>query len=343
MTPNRHPPRVNGIDMTTNNANQPSSWGLVTLAGLGVGILFLAGVPYFLKEVQWLAGSFAVNGYRLATGGNSLLALSAALYVTHVLLGLEVAGRWASRMAGVGALILALDLGSHLLGLGRFSQMPHHSPIDSYDVISVLVPMIVVWYLIVEKVTESRAAGAILMPIVLSLVGAEMWFLAAHAGSKDALLGGYRMYWGQAYLVAHVVGYAAFVLAAAVGVLHLLRYHLDPLGIRHPRASRFLPDSWRAQTLIVSAVGVGVPVFVVALFFAAGWFLGSSGWGDYAWIKNLWVILVLGFYAAFLFAMYSSTMTGPRMAWWSVSGLALTLAAFLGSHFLTSHIAAISI
>ena len=329
--------------MTTNNAHQPASWKLVTLAGLGVGVLFLAGVPYFLKEVRWLAGNLHANGYRLATGGNTLLALSAALYVAHVLLGLEVAGRWASRLAGAGALILGLDLGSHLLGLGRFAQMPQHAPIDTYDLISVMVPMIVIWYLIVERVIESRSAGAIVMPIVLSLVGAEMWFLAQHAGSRDALLGGYRMYWGQAYLVAHVVGYGAFVVAAAVGVLHLLRYHLDPLGIRHPRASRFLPDSWRAQTLIVSAVGIGVPVFVVALFFAAGWFLGSSGWGDYAWVKNLWVILVLGFYAGFLYAMYSSTMTGPRMAWWAVSGLALTLAAFLGSHLVTSHMAAISI
>jgi len=333
-----------GIDssMATTGQNQSSSWRLVMLAGVGVAVLFLAGVPFFLQEVQLMSGGVHQNGYRLATAGNSLLALSAALYVAHLMMGLGVAGKWASRLAAAGALVLALDLGSHLLGLGRFSQMSEHSPIDAYDVVSVLVPMLVAWYLIVEKITDSRAAGAFVMPIVLSLVGAEMWFLAEHAGSRDLVLSGYRNYWGQAYLVAHVVGYTAFVLAAAVGVLYLLRYHVDPLGIRHPRASRFLPDTWRAQTLIVSMVGIGVPVFVIAMFFAAGWFLGSAGWSDYAWIKNLWVVLVLGFYACFLYVMYSRSLAGHHMAWWAVSGLAFTLAAFIGSHLLSLGIPAVN-
>jgi len=312
-----------------------TTWRLVALSALGVGALFLAGIPFFIEEMRLLAGGFELNGYRLATAGNSFLALSAALYGAHLMLGLREAGKWATRMAGLGALILAMDLGSHFLGLSRISQAPDHSPIDAYDVISLVVPMVVAWYLIVEKVTESRAAGAFVMPIVLSLVGAEMWFLAEHAGSRDILLTGYRNYWGQAYLVAHIVGYGAFVLAAAVGVLYLLRYHLDPLGIRHPRTTRFLPDTWRAQTLIVSLVGIGVPVFVIALFFAAGWFLGSAGWNDYAWVKNLWVVLVLGFYASFLYVMYSRSLSGHHMAWWAVSGLGLTLAAFLGGHLLT--------
>jgi hypothetical protein len=320
--------------MAIQDLNRPT-WRLVALSAMGVVALFLAGIPFFLEEMHQLTGGVELNGYRLATAGNSLLALSAALYVAHLLMGLREAGTWATRLATLGALILALDLGSHFLGLSRISQAPDHSPIDAYDVISLVVPLVVAWYLIVEKVTESRAAGALVMPIVLSLVGAEMWFLAEHAGSRDFLLTGYRNYWGQAYLVAHIVGYGAFVLAAAVGILYLLRYHLDPLGIRHPRASRFLPDTWRAQTLIVALVGIGVPVFVIALFFAAGWFLGSAGWSDYAWVKNLWVVLVLGFYASFLYVMYSRSLAGHHMAWWAVSGLGLTLAAFLGAHLLT--------
>ena len=328
--------------MDKNGALRGAAGGPVALAVVVLAALWLWGLPLFLAEVRLLTASAPGSGhYRLATCGNTLLAASAALYVGNLLLSLELVGRWASRFAAAGALLLAVDAGSHLLGLGRLRVGQELSFLDLYDAFAMVVPMVVASYLLVEHAGHNRGSGAFVMPLVLCLVGVEMWLLAQGAGSRDALLEGFREYWGHAYLVAHVLGYGAFAAAAAVGLLHLLRSHLASRGRRLPPALRRLPDGWRAQNWMLSAVAAGVVVFALALFFAAGWGFTAGAPGPYAAARMAWVVSVLAFYGIFLGALYSRAMSARRMAWWTIAGLAVSLALFRGVHLLgTAPIAA---
>jgi hypothetical protein len=306
---------------------------LVVLTALAVGVLWFLGMPFFVQEIHVLTGSgLAPASYRLATWGNTLVACATVLYVANLYFSLDRVGIWATRLAETGAAVLVADVGAHLLGLIPSSlRGTQYSYVDFYDMISVLVPMAVIWYLVVERVNRNRTAGALVMPVILCFIGLEIWLLAEHAGNRSALISGFfRDYWGHAYLLTHVIGYGAFVLAAVSGLLHLLREQIDHSKLR-PIASRFLPDAWRTQQLIISAISVGVPVFALALFLAVGWGLGSETWKTYAWVKDLWITAVLTFYGVLLHRLFTRNMPGHRMAWLAVVGLGVTLAAFLGT------------
>jgi hypothetical protein len=311
---------------------------LVLLTALALGVLWFLGMPFFIQEIHVLTGSgLAPASYRLATWGNTLLAAATVLYVANLYFSLDRVGMWATRLAEIGAAVLVADVGAHLLGLVPAPlRGTQYSYVDFYDMISVLVPMAVIWYLVVERVNRNRTAGALVMPVILCFIGLEIWLLAEHAGNRSVLISGFfRDYWGHAYLLAHIIGYGAFVLAAAAGVLHLVRVEVDRHGIRHPIASRLLPDAWRAQQMMISSISVGVPVFALALFLAIGWGLGSETWKTYAWVNDLWIAAVLTFYGVLLHRLFTRNMPGHRLAWWSVVGLGVTLAAFLGAEVLT--------
>jgi hypothetical protein len=308
---------------------------------MALATLWFSGMPFFLQDVRILAGSgFRTMSYHLVTWGNTLIAAATVLYVANPYLSVRPVGKWASRLAIAGSVVLVLDLAARLLGVVRVSGIIRQPYVDIYDVVSVIVPMAVIWYLVVEHASRSRAAGVLIMPVIVILIGVEMWLLAENAGSTQFLLIGLRDYWGQAYLVAHVVGYGAFVLAAITGVAYLARCHLEIQEERHPLATRFLPDSWTAQTRMLSGISVGVPVFALALVFATVWGLGAEkNWGSYSWFHGLWIVSVLAFYVAFLYVLHTRSMPGHRMAWWTIGGLGVSLATFLGTHVLTLGIA----
>jgi ABC-type uncharacterized transport system permease subunit len=307
---------------------------LVLLAALALAVLWVCGMPFYFLEVNVLTGAkLGPAVYRIATWGNTLIAASTVLYMANLYFSLETVGKWATRLAAAGASVLVVDIGVHMLGLSRVSTSSEYAYMDIYDVISVLVPMAVIWSLVVEHVNRNRTAGAFVMPVVLCFVGMEMWLLAQQAGNRALLTGGFRDYWGYAYVLVHIIGYGAFIVAGGTGLLYLLRYQLDVH--KHPRAARFLPDSWRAQHLMISGICIGVPMFTLALFLAVGWGLGAEMWKTYAWFKSLWIMGVLGFYAVLLYVLFTRSMPGHRMAWWAVVGLGVTLAAFLGTQVLT--------
>jgi ABC-type transport system involved in cytochrome c biogenesis permease subunit len=320
--------------MKDSNTLSQTSLRLVLLAVLALAALWLSGMPFFFEEVRLLSGSGRSSGaYRLVTWGNTLIAASAALYMANRYLSVDAVGRWATRLAGAGAAVLVADIGAAPLGLAPELPVVYHAPVLQYhEAISVMVPMAVICYLVVERVNQERAAGAFVMWTILCIIGLEVWLLASSAGNSSALISGFHDYWGQAYLLAHVIGYGAFVVAAGTGILFLARQHLEARGIRHPLVTRWLPDSWGARTVMLSAIGVGVPVFALALFLALVWALGAGMQETFAWFKGLWVAGVLALYGAILHLLVTRIMPGPRMAWVTVLGLALTLAAFLATH-----------
>jgi hypothetical protein len=312
-----------------------SSTSVLVLALLALVVLWVSGMPFFLQEIRVLTGSgLRYGNFRFATLGNTLIAASTVLYLGTAVLSLARVGQWATRLAWAGTVVLLIDAGSHMLGTGRVSIRMEISARDAYDVIAMLVPIVMLLYLLVEHASRSRAGGVFVMPLVMCLIGAEIWLLAEGSGTRFTG-NGLRDYWGYAYLIAHVIGYSAFVIACAAGLLYLLRHHLESRGGAPSRLAQRLPDSWKVQSWMLAAIGTGVPVFLLALFLAVGWGLGADAWGRYALMKGVWVAAVGAFYASLLGVLYSRSMSGLRMAWWAVAGLGFSLALFLGTQILT--------
>lgn len=298
---------------------------------LGLVLLWCAGMPFYFADLGLLLapGSEGLASYRWATAANTLLAASTALYVANLWFVSDGAGRAASWLAGLGAAALLADIlvqaalpevsGRSVMGLER----------GSFEFSALLVAVAVGVWLLAERILSAREAGAFVMPLIMCGVAGQIWFINGGAGRPGLeAFSGLSAYWGQGFLVAQVIGYGAFLLAALLGVLYLARAEVEP----GKRWARYLPDPWRLYGLMVSALAIGLPVFVVAALMLGGWSLdaGSASWT--AAVRSIWTLLVLGLYGALAWLLFRGAMQGTRLAWWSIVGFGVTLAGFIAAH-----------
>lgn len=301
----------------------PAGWSL-----LGLLLLWCAGMPFYFQDLGLLLATEAgaPSSYRLVTAANTLLAASTALYVANLWFGSDSAGRLASWLAGLGAAGLLADIatravlpelaGRSVMGLER----------GGFELSALLVAIAVGTWLVVEQVLRARDAGAFVMPLIMCGVAGQIWLINGAGRSGLGAFSGLSGYWGQAFLVAQVIGYGAFLLAALLGILYLARAGAQP----GERWAKLLPDAWRLYGLMASTLAVGLPVFAVAALMLGGWSLDSgSGIGA---ARSGWTLLVLALYGALGWLLLRGAMQGRRLAWWSVVGFGVTLAGYIAVH-----------
>ncbi|HZW12610.1 MAG TPA: c-type cytochrome biogenesis protein CcsB [Noviherbaspirillum sp.] len=269
---------------------------------------------------------FELNGY-----ANLLLIASTVLYVCHLWLTSEAVGRWASRLATLGALAAVLALLTRWLET-YLLQRGGHIPLNHlYEVMALFSAITVVIYLIMERVYQTRSAGAFVMLIVLGSVLFQIW-LAAHEeaipGSRIRVL---RSYWMYAHVLGNFIGYGAFAVAAAMGAAYLVRHHAEHHGRGTGIAVRSLPELHRIEASMDKAVMLGFPVFTLATILGSMW--AYQAWGRYwAWDpKETWALIVWVTYASYFIVRYVKQWSGRRMAWWAIGGFQLTIFCFLGA------------
>jgi cytochrome c-type biogenesis protein CcsB len=268
---------------------------------------------------------FDLGGY-----ANLLLIVSTLLYVWHLWFTSEAVGRWASRLATLGALAAVLALSTRWLETYLLQRGGHIPLSNLYEVMTLFSAITVVIYLIMERVYQTRSAGAFVMLIVLGSVMFQIW-LAAH---EEAIPGSHirvlRSYWMYAHVLGNFIGYGAFAIAAAMGAAYLVRHHAEGRGHGTGIAVRSLPELHRIEASMDKAVMLGFPVFTLATILGSMW--AYQAWGRYwAWDpKETWALIVWVTYASYFIVRYVSKWTGPRMAWWAIGGFKLTIFCFLG-------------
>lgn len=301
-------------------------WSLV-----GLVVLWSAGMPFYFDDLALLltSKSGAPAAYRWATTANTLLAASTALYVANLWFASDSAGRLASWLAGLGAMGLLADIltraalpeivGRSVAGLER----------GSVELSALIVALAVGLWLLAERMLVAREAGAFVMPVVMCGVAAQIWLInGSTGGSGFAAFSGLSAYWGQAFVVAQVIGYGAFLLAALAGILYLVRFGLEP----GDRLLGGLPDLWRLYGLMVTALAIGLPVFTLAALLLGGWSLDSNGASWTSMSRSTWALLVLGVYGVLAWLLFRRPMQGLRLAWWSIVGFGVTQAAYIAMH-----------
>jgi ABC-type transport system involved in cytochrome c biogenesis permease subunit len=297
------------------------------LSLLFLGALWAGGMPFYFQDVAALlrAGSGLEGSYRLATAFNTLLAVSTALYVANLWLESARMGRIASLFAALGALGLLLDVALRVLWPDISGRVVGGVDSAEYEAVALWVALATLGWVAAERMFRIPSVGAFVMPVIMCGVVTEIWLInAGTAGSGLAVFSGLAAYWGQAFVLAHFIGYGAFLLAAGLGVLYLLFREWAPAD------GRRFAERWWLYEMMVAALSVGLPVFAVAAFMLLGhWLDARSGLGG-----NAWVALVLGIYGILFWLLYRRPLAGERLAWGSILGFGATLMGYIALHLL---------
>ena len=321
----------------------PESYGRSGQAmRLPAKLYWVAGIAFAtiaLLLVEYLETPALVNAipfedlfvFKLLGYGNLLLIASTVLYVGHLWFTSEFVGRWASLLAGLGALASLLALGTRWVEVFLLHR-PNHFALNSlYEMVALFGALTVVIYLVMERVYRTRTAGAFVMLIVLSSVLFQIWLASnesAIPGSHTRIL---RAYWMYAHVLGSFVGYGAFAVAAAMAGAYLVRTQAEGVrGFARMAGIRSLPPAEGMERLMHRAVMLGFPVFSLATVLGAIW--AYEAWGRYwAWDpKETWALFVCLVYASYFFFHYAKGWSGARMAWWSIAGFAITVFCFVG-------------
>ena len=142
------------------------------------------------------------------------------------------------------------------------------------------------------------------------------------------------------WLIAHVVtcfvGYAAFAVAAALGIMYILKGKAPDLPDNSSHASIHLPSLSVLDDLIHKTMVFGFIWLSGGIITGAVW--ANSAWGTYwSWDpKETWSLITWFFYAITLHARYTRGWTGKRVAVLALVGFISVLFTYYGVNFLLS-------
>jgi cytochrome c-type biogenesis protein CcsB len=143
------------------------------------------------------------------------------------------------------------------------------------------------------------------------------------------------------WLIAHVitcfVGYAAFAVAAGLGVMYLLKKNggnsAREAGNSQP--GNLLPAA-EIEDLIYKSMLFGFIWLSAGIITGAVW--ANSAWGTYwSWDpKETWSLITWFVYAITLHARYTRGWAGKRLAWMAILGFLAVIFTYYGVNFLLS-------
>jgi len=255
------------------------------------------------------------------------------LYLFRMILGKEFWGKLASLAALVGLLAHTTALvirwvASYDLGIGR-------APLTNfYESLIFFAWTIAFLYLLMEWRLKNRSLGAFVLPAAF-LIMAYASIAPGINNRIEPLIPALQSNWLTSHVLTCFLGYAAFTVSFALGVMFLLK-RLASGKSRPGLFFRLLPDDDIIDELIDQCTILGV------VFLALGIVTGSV-WAHYAWgsywswdPKETWSLITWLVYAGMLHARLVRGWRGKRMAVLSIVGFGCVLFTYLGVNFLPS-------
>jgi cytochrome c-type biogenesis protein CcsB len=322
-------------DLELKNSELPASMSnrFLYWVSLLIITLGLTGMTIFAEGHSLSVGTpfDKLLSYKWTTYANLLLAASAIVYIAHLWFSARTVGKWATALATAGLIGMVVGLLVRWFELYQVLQQGHVPIANLYEVTVLFSAITVLIYLIMESVYRNRAAGAFVMPIVLSAVAFETWLVHDGQGNPANLVPALKSYWLDAHVLANFIGYGAFAVAAAMGVMYLLRANAEKRGAGSESLPiRAFPDLRKIDGLVFKSIAIGFPVFTLATVLGAAW--AYDAWGGYwSWDpKETWALIVWLTYATYFHLRFVKGWSGTRMAWWAILGFGVTLFCFLG-------------
>ena len=275
-----------------------------------------------------------MNDTTILSGVTFVYLLSFLLYLVRMVRGREFWGSVASWVARIGFLLHTAALllrwkSSYDLGIG-------HAPLANfYESLIFFAWAVLLLYLITEWKTRSRSLGAFVIPVAFLLL-AFASISPGVSGRIQPLIPALQSNWLTVHVLTCFLGYAAFAVAFAVGIMYLLKGRARDGGKGEGTFVRLIPELGALEELLYQGVVLGFVLLSLGIMTGAVW--AHYAWGSYwTWDpKETWSLITWIIYAAMLHARSVRGWRGRRMAWMALLGFASVLFTYLGVNYLNS-------
>ncbi len=249
---------------------------------------------------------------------------AALLYAGSTAVRSRQAGEWATRVLFVAGTAHGLAVAL------RWVELGHPPFVNLFESLSFYSWLIVVAYLVQERLYGYRVIGAFVTPLAFIAIGVAA-MLPKETQPLDHVL---RSAWLPIHVVISFAAYTVFTLAFAVAVVYLLQER--ELKAKKPHALFYrLPPLESVERIVYNVGGVGFPFMTLAI--ATGSIWAQQAFGSYwSWDPKQTMSLVTWLiFAAFLHFRYVNGWRGKRAAWFVVVGFASVVFTFLGVKLLS--------
>ncbi len=271
-----------------------------------------------------------------------------AFYLIRMVSGKELWGRLGTIAALIGlsahtAALILRWIASYQMGIGRV-------PLSNfYESLIFFAWSIMMLYLIIEWRTKSRSLGTFVVPVAfLSMAFAS---LSPNISSRiQPLIPALQSNWLASHVITCFLGYAAFTVAFAAGLMALLKgmvpdklaldgsaigkINVNPPPTYFQRFFGRIPEPDILDELIYQSAVLGFVFLAIGIITGSIW--AHYAWGSYwSWDpKETWSLITWLIYAIMLHARYVRGWRGRRMAMMAIIGFICVLITYLGVNYL---------
>jgi cytochrome c-type biogenesis protein CcsB len=260
---------------------------------------------------------------------------STILYAVVFIFKLQQLGKIATWFTAFALVIQTVGIGlrwyeSYELGIG-------HAPLTNmYESVVFFAWTIIALYLFIEWKFKVQSIGFFTVPLAfLAMAYASM--STDISKSISPLVPALQSNWLIAHVVTCFIGYAAFAVAAALGVMYLLKNASSSPSDSQPQGLfTFLPALKVIDSIIHKMMIFGFIWLTTGVITGAIW--ANSAWGTYwSWDpKETWSLITWFVYALALHARYTRGWGGKRIAWLAIIGFVSVIFTYYGVNFLLS-------
>ncbi len=215
-----------------------------------------------------------------------------------------------------------------------YQQGIGHAPLTNmYESVVFFSWTIIIFYLAIEWKFKTRIIGTFTVPFAF-LAMAYASFSTDINKSIAPLVPALQSNWLIAHVVTCFIGYAAFAVAAGLGIMYLIKSQdsgqnkasllegLPPLGTI---------DDITHKTMVFGFIWLSAGIITGAIW-------ANSAWGTYwSWDpKETWSLITWFIYAITLHARYTRGWGGTRIALLAIFGFLAVLFTYYGVNFLLS-------
>jgi cytochrome c-type biogenesis protein CcsB len=273
------------------------------LAGVGISLIIgLSGLNNLLL-------------YKLAFFG---YAISFFVYFAFVILRNNLFSKLSTGSLSLAVMLnlsamIARMLDSYKIGL-------FHPPwTDLFEALTFWSFIVGVVYLYIEQKYGYKLMGSI---VTFFISGIYLFAMLKADPNIEPLMPSLRSYWLYIHVLTAFLGYAGFTVAFAAAVFYLIKYYAP----NHVKAK--LPPEDVLDEIAYKSVAIVFPIWTASIILGAAW--ADEAWGGYwSWDpKEVWALIVLLFFGAYLHARYMMGWKGPKVAWMVVIGFIAILICF---------------
>jgi len=256
---------------------------------------------------------------------------SSVIYLIMFIFRVKKIGLLATVVTIIGLLVNTAGIGmrwleSYQMGIG-------HAPLSNmYESLVFFSWSIVLLYIVVEFIYKNKVIGAFAVPFAF----ASMAYASLSPEFSDRitpLVPALQSNWLIAHVFTCFIGYAAFAVACATGIMYLvkLRDKGDQKSLLATLPSLKVIDDITHKIILFGFIWLSAGIISGAVW-------ANSAWGTYwSWDpKETWSLITWFIYASALHARFTRGWGGKRIAWISIIGFLAVVFTYYGVNFLLS-------